>query len=169
MPKVKDKKDRPTPDDSNGEPPRRPPIEDKPDTSTAKPKFQCIHCGKTLAHQGSLRRHLVTVHGVDETGARLQDDQIARLRGVRAPRPTKEKRQGKASRTKPFKSAEFVESEPDVKPMTPRPDETASEPPPSESEPGPPQPREEYVDLTEDLTLSDTSSESPDGASEDER
>jgi len=75
----------------------------------------------------------------------------------------------KAPRTKPFKSAEFVESEPDVEPTTPRPDETASEPPPSEPEPGPSQPQEECVDLTEDLALSDTSSESPDGVSEDER
>jgi len=105
MPKVKDKIDRPTPDDSNLEPPRRPPIGDKPDTSPAKPRFQCTQCGKVLAHQESLRRHLATVHGVDETGARLQDDQIARLRGVRAPRPSKEKLQVKAPRTKPFKSA----------------------------------------------------------------
>ena len=81
----------------------------------------------------------------------------------------KGKRQVKAPRTKPFKSAEFVESELDVEPTTPRPDKIASEPQPSEPEPGPSQPQEECVDLTEDLALSDTSSESPDGVSEDEK
>jgi len=159
MPKAKDKRDRPTPDDNNGEPPHRP---------SGRQKYTCGECGKELAHRVSLRRHLATVHGVGKSGARLQDAEIARLRGVRQPKPLKGKRQTKASRTKPIKSVEFVESDSDVEPETAPPAETVPETQPSaepvpESQPIKTEQQEKTVDLAADLCLSDSSFESPQG------
>jgi len=87
-------------------------------------------CKKVLVHQGSLRRHLATVHGIDEAGNRLTTDQIARLRGTKTARPPKGKRPPKAARTKQPKSVEFIAAfDSDVKPSTPPPVVTVVEPP----------------------------------------
>ena len=72
MPKATKKTDRPSEKDSDEtkkQPAKVPP---------SKIPQICGECGKVLAHHAGLRRHLATLHGIDEAGQPVTEAEIRR-------------------------------------------------------------------------------------------